>query len=233
MPQAARCQAALRDGSPCRRVAVAGTPFCPHHQRLEAVHGAESLKRGLPRRRQERAERRQQVAVVETQVRTVTANGTAATGTVNGTISPAEVRPRLAQATAESLTEIQQALLDAALGATREHWVTFTCPDCGKKHRAQVDVPDVRARISAVEVLLREGLGRPAQAEEVPTPQLSANVAAVKRMGWEEMQFLLAATYVDEIAAIERRGGVALLQEKLAALSEGELLVLREALEAV
>ena len=84
----------------------------------------------------------------------------------NGAITPAEVRPLLAQATAASLDEIQAALLDAAVGATRENWTTFTCPDCGKKHRAQVQIPDVRARVGAIEVLLREGLGRPAQAEE-------------------------------------------------------------------
>jgi len=54
----------------------------------------------------------------------------------NGGITPAEVRPLLAKATAASLDEIQAALLDAAVGATRENWATFTCPDCGKKHRA-------------------------------------------------------------------------------------------------
>ena len=60
----------------------------------------------------------------------------AATVTTNGGITPAEVRPLLAKATADSLDEIQAALLDAAVGATRENWTTFTCPDCGKKHRA-------------------------------------------------------------------------------------------------
>jgi hypothetical protein len=88
---------------------------------------------------------------------------------VNGAaIAPAEIRPRLARKTAESVSEIEEALFDAALGATREHWVSFTCPDCGKKHRAQVQVPDVRARISAVELLLRESLGRVPQSAETP-----------------------------------------------------------------
>ena len=41
-------------------------------------------------------------------------------------ISPAEARPVWRRVTADSVVEIQQALLDAALGATREHWTTFT-----------------------------------------------------------------------------------------------------------
>src|SRR5262245_3394606 len=89
-------------------------------------------------------------------------------------ISPAEFRPRLAQVTAESVVEIQAALLDAALGPTREHWATFACPDCGKKHRGQVAVPDVRARVAAIELLLREALAgcrrprRPRPRESLP-----------------------------------------------------------------
>jgi hypothetical protein len=161
----------------------------------------------------------------------VASNGKANSAAVRA-ISPAEVRPRLAAMTAESVSEIQQALLDAALGATREHWVTFTCPapDCGKKHRAQVQVPDVRARVGAIEVLLREGLGRPAQAEEVPTARMPSSVTAVERMSWEEMQHVFAATYVDELRAVQRNGGPALVRERLAGLSEGERRLLREAL---
>jgi hypothetical protein len=74
------------------------------------------------------------------------------------------------------------AILDAALGATREHWATFTCPDCGKKHRSQVSTPDVRSRVAAIELLLREGLGRVPQAEESPTPRMPENAAAIKNM---------------------------------------------------
>jgi hypothetical protein len=51
-------------------------------------------------------------------------------------------------------------------------------------------------------------------------------------MGWEEMQALFAATYVDEIAAIQRTGGAAFVRERVTALSEGERRVLREALAA-
>jgi hypothetical protein len=52
-------------------------------------------------------------------------------------------------------------------------------------------------------------------------------------MGWEEMQSLFAATYVDELAAVQRNGGAALVRDKLASLSDGERRVLREALETV
>jgi hypothetical protein len=164
-----RCAALRRDGRACG--ALASTPtgvFCRRHGQLAAELGEQGVQTGrYPRRR---APRDETPLVVETLP--VITNGSA--------ISPAEVRPQLSRMTAESVGEIQQALLDAALGATREHWTSFTCPDCGKKHRAQVQVPDVRARVGAIEVLLREGLGRPAQAEVVPTPRMPSGVAAVK-----------------------------------------------------
>jgi hypothetical protein len=62
---------------------------------------------------------------------------------------------------------------------------------------------------------------------------MPTNAAAVRKMSWEEVQLVFAATYADELAAAERHGGEALLREKLAALSEGERHVLREALEAL
>lgn len=98
---------------------------------------------------------------------------------------PASVRPRLAEAAAASLDDIQRALLDAALGAVRERWVTCTCGSCGQKQRLQVNVPDVRSRVAAIELLLREGLGRPPQAEELATPRLPENVDAVRNLSWE------------------------------------------------
>ena len=152
------------------------------------------------------------------------------TATTNGVISPAEVRPLLAQATAASLDEIQAALLDAALGATRENWTTFTCPDCGKKHRAQVQIPDVRARVGAIEVLLREGLGRPAQAEEITSPKLPENVDAVARMSWNDMQHLAALLYADQIETVLTQGGREAVRERLAELSDGQRQVLHETL---
>ena len=193
--------------------------YCLHHERLAAELGDDAVRAGrYPRRRNAR---------VETPV---TIEEPMTTATTNGAISPAEVRPLLAQATAASLDEIQAALLDAALGATRENWTTFTCPDCGKKHRAQVQIPDVRARVGAIEVLLREGLGRPAQAEEITSPKLPENVDAVARMSWNDMQHLAALLYADQIETVLTQGGREAVRERLAELSDGQRQVLHETL---
>jgi hypothetical protein len=84
--------------------------------------------------------------------------------------------------------------------------------------------------LQAIETLLAQGLGKPGQADEPPTPRLPANVAAVKEMGWGEMQVLFASLYVDEIGDAQRVGGERLVRAKLAALSEDERRVLRDAL---
>ena len=150
----------------------------------------------------------------------------------NGEITPAEVRPQLAKATAASLDEIQAALLDAAVGATREHWTTFTCPDCGKKHRAQVQVPDVRARVGAIEVLLREGLGRAPQSEAPPTSQFPKTAEQVRSMTFAQMQYVFATAYADQIEAVVRDGGERVLQERVSRLGQPERKLLLKALSA-
>lgn len=110
-------------------------------------------------------------------------------------------------------------------------WLTVECAACGERARIEAPIPDVRARVAAIELLLREGLGRPATAEDVPSPRLPASVAAVQEMAWEEMQALFAATYVDEIAAAERSGSQTAFRTKLASLSESERHALRDALD--
>ena len=60
---------------------------------------------------------------------------------------------------------------------------------------------------------------------------MPTSVAAVNALGWDDMQALFAATYVDEIAAAQRSGGKALVREKLKSLSEGERRVLSESLD--
>jgi hypothetical protein len=60
---------------------------------------------------------------------------------------------------------------------------------------------------------------------------MPASVDAVKTMGWDEMQHLFAAIYVDELAELQRAGGgETLVRERVAALSEAERRTLREAL---
>jgi hypothetical protein len=181
-------------------------------------HGEEAVMTGgYPRRRHPRAD-----TVLAVEAAPPRSNG--------ATISPAEIRPRLAQRTAESVAAIENALLDAAVGATREHWTTFTCPDCGKKHRAQVAVPDIRARINAVEVLLREALGRVPQSEELTALRLPETAAAVERMSWNELQRLAGMFCAQEIAAIADGGEEGLIRERVAALGEDGRRLLRDAL---
>jgi hypothetical protein len=151
----------------------------------------------------------------------------------NGHTDPAQVRPRLAEAAAASLDDIQAALLDAALGATREMWVTTTCSGCGKNQRVEVKIPDVRSRVAAIELLLREGLGRPPQAEEAASPRLPATVEAIEKLGWTDMKAIFAAHFASEIAAVAQDGGDTLLRERVARLDEHQRHLLREALEEV
>jgi hypothetical protein len=47
------------------------------------------------------------------------------------------------------------------------------------------------------------------------------------------MHYLFASTFVDEIAAVTRSGGEEMVRDKVAALSEGERRILRDALAEV
>jgi hypothetical protein len=219
-----RCAAHLRDGQHCLRTVVDGSEFCVHHAKLAESHGAEAVERGMPRRRTSRSTSTPPLVVADEPARGELEQS-------NGhTADPATVRPRLAEAAAESVDDIRRALLDAATGATKDHWVTFECSECGSRSRVQLPVPDVRARVAAIELLLREGLGRPPQAEETAAPRLPATASAVSRMGWEELQILAVTMYADEIAAVASGNGLEHLREQLARMSEGSRRVLRAAL---
>jgi hypothetical protein len=154
-------------------------------------------------------------------------------GSVTATTSadPATVRPLLAAAAAENVEQLTASLLEAAGSAVKPVWLTVECSGCGARARIEAPMPDVRARVAAIELLLREGLGRPAVADDVRTPRLPSNAAAVREMGWAEMEALFAATYADEIAAVIRRGGKTVVREKLTCLSHGERRAMREALD--
>jgi hypothetical protein len=186
-----RCAASLRDGRACGRTVVEGSEFCVHHDRLVAEHGADALKQGLPRRKQERGSWRPTIVMTSTDKLESHSNPA---GTERRFVDPASVRPRLAEAAAESLEDIQRTLLDAATSASKPAWVEFECSDCGKRKRVEVPVPDVRARVAAIELLLREGLGRPAQAEEPPTaPRIPETQAEIEALGWEQLKALALA----------------------------------------
>jgi hypothetical protein len=116
------------------------------------------------------------------------------------------VRPRLKEAAAESVEDIQRTLLDAATSASKPAWVEFECSDCGKRKRVEVSISDVRARVAAIELLLREGLGRPAEAEEPPTlPRIPDTRAEVEALGWDELKALALAYPEAECLPEEKR----------------------------
>jgi hypothetical protein len=187
-----RCAASLRDGRACGRTVVEGSEFCVHHDRLLTEHGADALKQGLPRRKQERSS--WQPTIMASSSDDPEANSTGPTGHGRHSADPATVRPRLAEAAAESVEDIQRTLLDAATSASKPAWVEFECSDCGKRKRVEVPVPDVRARVAAIELLLREGLGRPAQAEERSTlPRIPEMQAEVEALGWDQLKALVLA----------------------------------------
>jgi len=213
-------RALLRNGQPCARTVVEGSEFCVHHTRLLEDVDAESLRQGrIPKKR----------TLKEPALRLVVEEAAPTTATVVAA-DPASVRPSLALAAAENLDALKDSLLHAAASATKPAWITVECSSCGERSRIDAPVPDVRARVAAIELLLREGLGRPATAEESHPVRLPSTTAAVKDMNWDDLQALFAATYVDEIAAVQRGGGKAALRDKLALLSESERRVLREAL---
>ncbi len=110
-------------------------------------------------------------------------------------------------------------------------WVTTACSGCGKKQRVEVKIPDVRSRVAAIELLLREGLGRPPQADEAASSRLPRTAEAVEKLGWKDMQMIFAAQFASEIAAITEDGGGGLLRERVATLDDDQQQLLREALD--
>ena len=94
----------------------------------------------------------------------------------------------------------------------------------------RVDRVDVRSRVAAIELLLREGLGRPPQAEEAASPRLPRTADAVEKLGWDDLQTIFAAQFASEIEAVTERGGEAALRERVTALHEDQRQLLREAL---
>ena len=217
-----QCEALLRSGTACRSAAVTDSAFCSHHATLVEEIGEERVRSGdHPRRRRSTV-----IEPLLAEVETTPASG-------NGHADPAQVRPRLAEAAAASLDDISSALLDAALGATRETWVTTACSGCGKKQRVEVKIPDVRSRVAAIELLLREGLGRPPQAEENASPRLPRTAEAVEKLGWDDLQMIFATQFASEIAAVTEGGGRTLLRERVAALDDDQRRILREALDEV
>ena len=94
-------------------------------------------------------------------------------------------------------------------------------------------MPDVTSRVAAIELLLREGLGRPPQADETQAARLPRTAEQVEKLGWDDMQAIFAAQFASEISAVTERGGEAVLRERVAALDEDLRRRLRESLAHV
>jgi hypothetical protein len=171
-------------GSAARRAALphgdreGRAAFCPYHLRLAEEHGAETVLTGTVPRAKKRALR----VVPEEIAQTPTSSGRSA---IVADPDPATVRPSLAAAAAENVEQLKTSLLEAAGSPVKPVWLTLECSRRGERSRVKAPVPDVRARVAAIELLLREGLGRPAVAEEMPIRRLPTNLAAVKAMSWE------------------------------------------------
>jgi hypothetical protein len=198
-----------------------GAEFCPYHLRLSDEHGPEAVRNGsVPKRRALRVVEERSAVIIAAEPKAM----------VTSTIAPSKVRPMLAEAAAQNAEQLKESLLEAAGSAVRPVWLTVECSNCGKQSRVEAPVPDVRARVAAIELLLREGLGRPPQAEEQRTPRLPDSPSAIDQMPWADMKLVFASYFASEISELHRVGGKALLRQRVAALSEGERDALREAL---
>jgi hypothetical protein len=180
----------------------------------------------LPRRKQ--ARNRWQPTIVATSTDESTVREQSAVQ--QRSVDPDTVRPRLAEAAAERVEDIQRTLLDAATAAAKPAWVEFECTDCGNRKRVEVPVPDVRARVAAIELLLRDGLGRPAQTEEQPMPQLPSTAAEAEALSWEGLKALvLAYPEVEYLPEDKRRHW---LLSRWVGLSQEDRDAFREALDS-
>jgi hypothetical protein len=171
-----RCEALLRDGTPCGRTVAPGSEFCVHHTKLLSTTDVETMRLG--RTPKPRATKKQMLRVVtEAAIDDATATPVATIANAD----PAAVRPSFAAAAAENVDQLTASLLEAAGSAVKPVWLTVECAACGERSRVEAPVPDVRARVAAIEVLLREGLGRVPQAEETPTPKLPSGASCATR----------------------------------------------------
>ena len=117
----------------------------------------------------------------------------------------------------------------AATPASKPVWVA--CTDCGKRKLVEVPILDVRARVAAIELLLREGLGRPAQAVEPPTlPRIPETKAEIEARGREELKALALAYPEAECLPEEKR--TPWLYERWVGLTQADRDALRAALDA-
>jgi len=138
----------------CGRTVADGSEFCLHHTRLLATVDAETMRQGRTPKKRSRSKHVLHV------ISDAPADTQATTGAALTVADPATVRHFLAAAAAENVEQLKTSLLEAAGSAVRPLWLTVECTACGERSRVEAPVPEVRARVAAIELLLREGLGR-------------------------------------------------------------------------
>jgi hypothetical protein len=152
------CEGKLKDDSLCTTYAQKGETLCAYHLRLRdkaRVAEVELTEESL-------VEQEPQEVVV-----------------LNGARKrPTNIRQQLAEDTLDEYEVLRGALLDA-LKAQKE---TFsTCCHCNK--RSPVTVPDYTARVKAVETLMNQGFGKPADPPKGKLDMEALRIIATEAMG--------------------------------------------------
>jgi hypothetical protein len=120
-------------------------------------------------------------------------------------------------------------LIETATGANKNLWATVSCKHCGRPGRYEIVVPDNKVRLDAVQALLHEALGRPAQAEAQAVASLPKTAQEIESLSWDQMRLIFATQFAGEIAAVANAGN-RLLSQRLGSLTPDERSALREAL---
>ena len=120
-----RCVVAGR--SACARTVVEGSEFCVHRDRLLGEHRADALKQSLPRRKQARGRWQPTIIAMGANESALSSEGSASSA--RRSADPSTVRPRRAEAAAESVEDIRRTLLDAATSASKPAWVEVECTE--------------------------------------------------------------------------------------------------------
>jgi hypothetical protein len=82
-----------------------------------------------------------------------------------------DVRASVAEGLAAAVTpERVEALVEAALVATKSQWATVTCKHCKRSQRVEVEVADPQTAARVLSLLADQGLGRAASVEPVAVP---------------------------------------------------------------
>lgn len=238
MPGRPICEARLRDGTTCKALVFTEDVFCSRHRELAQEFGEEAVRQGsyprLPRTGRKGSGKPVERNGHAPDVRVApSGNGNGASSDqlaeVLQDIDPSTVRPMLGQTAAANVEAIRASLLKAATEAERGVFATVECKFCHKEGRYSVQVPDIRSRVAAANLLLEQGLGKVSQAAD-QTPRVPQSVLEVRRLKWAEVEHLVAGNFLSDVRRVLAIGGEAALQERIAHLPDSTRALLQEAL---